>query len=109
MTQIDYQRGGGTYTWLTREVDVTPRSVGMRGQWSSTAQGENEGERLERREAWVQPLVHLEPLSRNLKCGSGNRACTFFFQGSWWQKETILEAVACCGQGEGKHFVNVGT
>lgn len=77
-----------------------PRAAGMQSGRSVTAQGENEGEKLERREPWVQPFVQLELLSRSPKCeGSGNRAYTFSFQGSWWRKETILEAVACCGQG----------
>ena len=38
---------GGRHTKVGRDV----------GQWSATAQGEKDGESLERREAWVQPFV----------------------------------------------------
>ena len=51
------------------------------GQRSATAQGEKEGERLERREPWVQPLVQLEPLLRSLKCeGQGLESLCFSFK-----------------------------
>lgn len=32
----------------------------------------------------------------------------FLLQSSWWQKERVLEEVACCGQGEEKLCSKMG-
>ena len=111
MTQVEYQRGRGACMWLMRDVGVVPGSPPGGAQVLSHSSRRERGREVGE-EGTPNPTISsgVESPSRSRRCeGSGNRAFTFPFQGSWWQKETLLEAVACCAQGEGKPFIKAGT